>query len=114
MEMKLDLTEALLCESRETIEVLGAVLLAGKEPAVPRRPAVAVAELAELWIPVDPRFDARATYIVWRIAVEWFVGIAKREQHVPPRVRLWRARTEHEVACVIGQPLVEILFAKAG
>src|SRR5262245_40581618 len=29
-------------------------------------------------------------------------------------IRLWRARTAHEVTCVIGQPLVEDLFAEAG
>src|SRR5574338_1564125 len=29
-------------------------------------------------------------------------------------VRLWHARTPHDVPCVIGQPLVEVLFTKAG
>ena len=45
--------------------------------------------------------------------MEWFVVITQREQNVARRVRLWRARTPHEVPCVIGQPLVEVLFAKA-
>ncbi len=42
----------------------------------------------------------------------WFVVIAQREQDVSRTARLWRARTPHEVACVIGQPLVEVLFAE--
>jgi hypothetical protein len=44
----------------------------------------------------------------------WFVVIAEGEQQMALVSRLWRARTPHEMTCVIGQPLVEVLFAEAG
>jgi phenylacetate-CoA ligase len=40
--------------------------------------------------------------------------IAQREQQVPRTSDVWRPRAAHEVACVIGQPLVEVLLAQAG
>ena len=60
VEVELDLAEAGARELRELIEEVRAVLLAGEEPAVARRAAVAVAELAERGVALGPRVDARA------------------------------------------------------
>src|SRR5262249_37766531 len=106
-----DLAETLLHELRECVEVVRAILLAREEPTVARGPAIAIAELAELGIPIDPRVDACATDHVRCAAVQRLGVVAEREQYVSRLIRLWRARTAHEVACVIGQPLVEVLFA---
>ena len=61
MEMNLDLAEPPARELAEPIEEVRPVLLAGKEPAVARRPAVAVAKLVERRIALGPCVDARAT-----------------------------------------------------
>jgi hypothetical protein len=42
--------------------------------------------------------------------VQGFVVIAQREQQVTRLIRVWRTRSAHEVPCVIGQPLVDVLF----
>ena len=80
MEMKLDFAEAGFRELREPVEIFGSILLAGKEPTMSRRAPVAISELTELRVCVDPRFDTCATDVVGSATVKWFVVVAQREQ----------------------------------
>jgi hypothetical protein len=76
MEMKLHLAETGARELRETVEVVRSILFAGEEPTVSRWSAVAISELTERWIVMDPRVDARTTDAVGSTAVQWLVVIA--------------------------------------
>src|SRR5215831_6458083 len=114
MEMELDLAEAEARELAEAIEKVRTVLFPRKEPALARRPAVAVAKLVEPRVRLRPRVEARAADFFGSTAPQRLVVIAQREQQVTRSTRVWRARTAHEVACVIGQPLVEVLLAQSG
>src|SRR6185312_7429108 len=82
MEVELDLTETSADQLRELIEVVRLVLLAGEEPAVAGRAAVAVAELAEGRIALRPNIYARFRDVIRRIGVMRLVVIAEREQQV--------------------------------
>ena len=64
MEMKLDLAETGAHELAELIEEVGAIFLAGKEPAVTRRATVAVAKFVERGVTLGPRVDAIATDVI--------------------------------------------------
>src|SRR5205085_421145 len=101
--------EPALGELAEPIEKVRVIFLAREEPAMPRRPAVRVAELGEARIVLRPRIDARAADLLRSTAPQRLVVIAQREQQVPLTADVWRTRTAHEVTCVIGQPLVEVL-----
>jgi hypothetical protein len=80
MEMKFDFAKACLRELRESVEVLRSILFAGEEPTVSRWSTVAIAELTELWVTVDPRLHARASDVVGSTAMKWFVVVAQREE----------------------------------
>jgi hypothetical protein len=113
VEMELDLAESGAHQASELIEELGAILLTGKEPAVARRAAVAVAELAKRWIALGPRSDAAAPDVVGGLAPQRLVVIAQREQDVARTTRLWRSRTAHEVAAIVDDPVMQVLVAKS-
>src|SRR5205085_2632259 len=109
MEMDLDLAEAAARELGEWLDEVRPILLAGKEPTVTRWPAVVVTKFVEPRVAFRPRCDARAPDVVGSVPPQRLVVIAQREQQVTRAARVWRARTTHEVTCVIGQPLVEVL-----
>src|SRR5262249_54527384 len=82
VEMELDLAEAGADELGEPIEKPRAVFLAGEEPAMARRPSVAVAELAERGVALGPRVDAAVADVVGGAAPQRLVVVAQREQDV--------------------------------
>src|SRR5690349_2007445 len=111
--MKFDFAEAGARELGEAIEKVRAVFLAGKEPAVARRPAVAIAKFAERRIALGPRVDARAADVFGSTTPQGFVMIAEREQDVACSGGAGRARSPHEMPPVVGQPGVKVLLAKS-
>ena len=79
VQVKLDFAEAGVRELGELIEEVRAIFFAGEEPTMSRWSTVAIAELTELWITVDPRLHARTSDVVGSTAMKWFVVVAQRE-----------------------------------
>jgi hypothetical protein len=113
MQVKLDFTESGSGQLGEPIEEVRAVLLAGKEPAVARRPAIAVAELAERRVALGPHLDPLPADVVGGLAPQRLVVIAEREQEVLRICWAWRTRTANEVSAVIANPVLKVLFTEA-
>jgi hypothetical protein len=114
MEMKLDLAVTGARELGETIEKVRSIFFAGEEPAVARRSTVAVAKARrELRVALGPGIDTRASDLVAGTAPQRLVVIAQREQHVARPTRSRRANPPNQVARVVGQPRVQVLFTKA-
>jgi hypothetical protein len=60
VQVDLDLAESLTAKPGKVVEMLGLILLKGVEKRVPRRPAVAVVQIAEkAWVVADPLPDTR-------------------------------------------------------
>ena len=78
----IDLAESRAHELGETIEVVGLVLLPGEEPAVARRPAVAVAKAVECGVDLGPCLHPAGRDVVRRCAPMRLVVVAEREQNV--------------------------------
>ena len=111
VEMELDLAEAFARELGEAIEEVRPVFLAGEEPAVARRPSVAVAKLAERGIALRPDVDAAVTDVIRGAAPQRLVVIAECEQDVSRFGRLWRPRTANQVPAIVTNPVMQVLFA---
>jgi len=114
MEVNFDFAETALDQRAERVEEVRPIFFAGKEEAVARRPAVGIAELGQRRIAARPRVDARAAGGVVGVAMQRFVVIAQREQEVRVSARSRCARSPHQMARVIGQPLMKVLFAETG
>jgi hypothetical protein len=113
VEMELDLSEACAGELRESIEEVGAIFLARKEPAMARRSAVAVAKLSECGVALGPGIDASLADVLGGTAPQWLVVVAQREQDVSRLRGAWRSRTANEVPAVVANPVLEVLLAQA-
>jgi hypothetical protein len=78
-----------------------------------RRPAIAVAELAERRVALGPRVDPAPADVVGGLAPQRLVVIAQREQEMLRICRAWRTRTANEVSAVIANPVLKVLFAES-
>ena len=118
MQMELDLAQPAPRQRRERLEEVGRVLLAGKEEAVARRAAVAVAKaLDQRRVSLEPGAHPLDTLLVVHAAPQRLVVIAEREQEVARtavvlerRARAGHRRSDPPTRVSAG-PAVEILVA---